>query len=221
MFYPVLKNIRRSVSGFARFVAAVSVALAGAMVLAPPALAQDGATIAEECSGCHGENGVSVEDDIPTIAGTSSFFIEEAMFSYQDEARPCRETEYRDGDTSRAATTMCAVAGELDEDGIAAISAHYGDLPYAAAKQEFDADKATVGAKIHKKDCEKCHADGGTNPDDDSGILAGQWRPFLEQAMADFKSGDREYLDEKMREKFEALGDSDFDALIHYYASQQ
>ena len=116
---------------------------------------------------------------------------------------------------------MCAVAQDLNEDDIAGIAEFYGSKEFVAAKQEFDADKAAAGAKVHKKLCEKCHADGGSYADDDASILAGQWMPYLEQALADQLSGDRTMLDEKMREKTDQLSEGDGEALIHFYGSQQ
>ncbi len=177
--------------------------------------------ITDECDRCHGAGGVSTESDVPSIAGISPFIIEEYMFEYRDEARICREIKFRSGDLEQPETDMCVVAQDLNEDDIAGIAEFYGSKEFVAAKQEFDADKAAAGAKVHKKLCEKCHADGGSYADDDASILAGQWMPYLEQALADQLSGDRTMLDEKMREKTDQLSEGDGEALIHFYGSQQ
>ncbi len=177
--------------------------------------------IADECDRCHGADGVSTESDVPSIAGISPFIIEEYMLEYRDEVRICRESKYRSGDLERSATDMCVVAQDLSEDDIAGIAEFYSSKEFVAAKQEFDADKAAAGAKIHKKLCEKCHADGGSYADDDASILAGQWMPYLQQALADQLSGDRTMLDEKMREKTDQLSEGDGEALVHFYGSQQ
>ena len=42
--------------------------------------------------------------------------------------------------------------------------------------QEFDADLAAAGKAIHDKDCDRCHSDEGTNPEDEAGMLGGQRR---------------------------------------------
>ena len=94
-------------------------------------------------------------------------------------------------------------------------------MDFTAAKQSFDADKAAAGASLHKKDCRKCHADGGSYADDDASILAGQWMPYLEQVFADYIAGDRNMLEDKMKEKMRALSDEESEALIHFYGSQQ
>ena len=175
----------------------------------------------EQCDGCHGKDGVSAESDVPSIAGVSPFIIEEYMFEYRDDARPCRESEYRAGDTERPPTDMCVVAKELSEEEIPEIAEFYGSKEFTAAKQEFDAAKAAIGAKLHRRDCEKCHSDGGSYADDDAGMLAGQWMPYLEQVFADYAAGERGMLEDKMKEKMDPLDAESTSALIHYYASLQ
>jgi sulfide dehydrogenase cytochrome subunit len=181
----------------------------------------DIAEITNDCNGCHGTGGVSTESDVPSIAGISQFILEEYMFEYRHEARICRESRYRSGDLERPATDMCVIAKDLSEDDISAIAEHYGDKEFVAAVQDFDADIVAVGAKLHKKLCKKCHSDGGSYADDDASILAGQWIPYFEQVFSDYANGDRQMLDDKMKEKVDPLSDEDINALIHFYGSQQ
>ena len=179
------------------------------------------ADIAHQCDECHGADGVSTESDVPSVAGISPFIIEEYMLEFRDEARICRESKYRSGDLQRPATDMCVIAKDMSEGDITEIAEHYGSKDFAAVKQSFDADKAAAGAKLHKRNCEKCHSDGGSYADDDASILAGQWMPFLEQVFADYVTGDRNMLEDKMKEKMDALSDEENAALIHFYGSQQ
>lgn len=172
------------------------------------------------CNDCHGDNGVSQWSDMPTIAGIDAFGIADGLFMYRDEDRPCAESEYRQGDTSRAPTTMCAVAAELTDDEIEELGDAYAELPFVPAVQEFDAALAAAGAAIHDKQCDKCHSEGGSNIDDEASILAGQWMGYMETTFADYASGERDQ-DGKMKEKMDALSAEEEKALIHYYASQQ
>ena len=197
------------------------VALVCAVWILAPFANADALDDVEQCNSCHGEDGVSTESDIPTIAGASAFVIEEYMFQYLEDARPCRESKYRSGDTERPATDMCAIAKELGEDEIPEIAEYYSSKDFVAAAQEFDAAKAEVGRKVHRRDCEKCHSDGGSYADDDAGILAGQWIPYLEQVFADYESGERDMMEDKMKDKMDALDAEAVDALVHYYASMQ
>lgn len=210
-----MRTIRRTISSV---LATMSCAVF--LVIAPNATANVMDEI-ERCNSCHGENGVSTESDVPTVAGISAFIIEEYLFMYRDDARPCPKSKFRFGDTEQPETDMCTISKELSEDVIPELAEYYSSKKFVAATQEFDAERAAVGAKIHRRDCEKCHADGGSYADDDAGILAGRWMPYLEQALANLASGEREILDEKMRKKIDAQDAASISALLHYYASQQ
>lgn len=182
--------------------------------------ASDLDAIIEDCNGCHGDNGVSQWSDVPTIAGIDAFGTADALFMFRDEERPCSESEYRQGDTSRAATTMCAVTADLSDDDIELLGDTYAELEFVAAAQDFDAALAESGAAIHEQQCDKCHSDGGANVEDEASILAGQWMGYLENSLADYLSGDRPQ-DKKMKEKLAALSADDVTALVHFYASHQ
>lgn len=199
------------------FYTAISLALG---MFASVSSAEELATIAENCNGCHGDDGVSQWSDVPTIAGMPEYVHSDALYIYRDNERPCSESEYRQGDTSRPATTMCAVVADLDDDTIDNLAAYYFELPFVAAQQEFDSGLAAAGQAVHDNLCDKCHSDGGSNPDDEAGILAGQWMTFLENSFKEYASGDREQP-KQMQEKMNELSDADVTALIHYYASQQ
>jgi sulfide dehydrogenase cytochrome subunit len=197
--------------------AAITLALS---LAASSASAGDLDAIVENCNGCHGNDGVSQWTDVPTIAGLPDFTHADALYVFRDGDRPCSESKYRQGDTSRPATTMCAVAGELSDEQIDGLAAYYFEQPFVAAKQDFDASLATAGKAVHDELCERCHSDGGSNPDDEAGILAGQWMGYLEHTFAEYASGDRDQ-DRSMKEKMDQLSADDTKALLHYYASQQ
>jgi sulfide dehydrogenase cytochrome subunit len=195
------------------------ISLALGMFVSNPAAA-DVESIMQGCNDCHGDNGVSQWNDVPTIAGIDAFGHADALFLFRDEERPCTESKYRQGDTSRAATTMCAATADLSDDDIEALGDAYAELPFVAATQEFDAALASSGAAIHEAECDRCHSEGGSNVEDEASILAGQWMGYMESAFAQYASGDRPQ-DKKMKEKMETLSADDIKALVHYYASQQ
>ena len=184
------------------------------------ASAADLDALMESCNGCHGDNGVSQWGDVPTIAGIDAFGTADALFMFRAEERPCAASEYRQGDTSRAATTMCAITADLSDDDIEMLGDAYAELEFVPAAQDFDAALAEAGAAIHKQNCDKCHSDGGSNVEDEASILAGQWMGYLEASFADYLSGDRD-TDKKMKEKLAELSAGDINALLHFYASQQ
>lgn len=172
------------------------------------------------CNDCHGDQGVSQWSDVPTIAGLAEFVHADALYIYRDEERPCAESEYRTGDTSRSATTMCAIAGELSDEQIDEIAAAYAALPYVRAEQEFDATLAAAGQAIHDKGCDRCHANGGTDAEDEAGMLGGQQQGYLRNAFEEYAAEAR-YQPEKMQKVMNELSAEDIEALLHYYASVQ
>ncbi len=191
-----------------------------AISLFSAANASDIDTLMKGCNDCHGDNGVSQWTEVPTIAGLDAFGHADALFLFRDEELPCSESKYRQGDTSRAPTTMCAVAAKLSDDDIEALADAYSELPFVPAKQSFDAALAKAGLAVHDKLCDQCHSEGGSNVEDEASILAGQWAGYLEAAFANYLSGDRPQ-DKKMEEKMNELSADDAKALVHYYASQQ
>ena len=191
-----------------------------ALMLVPGLAAADLDALMQDCNDCHGENGVSQWSDMPSIAGLGEFVFADAMYIYQEEARPCAKSEYRLGDTSRPATDMCAAAAALSEDEIEALAVAYSELPWVKAKQEFDADKAAAGEAIHLKACDRCHSEAGTNLDDEASMLGGQQMGYLRTTFAEYAAETRDQP-KKMKEALDALSADEIEALVHYYGSIQ
>tara|TARA_R110002167_G_scaffold37416_7_gene117321 strand:+ start:750 stop:1358 length:609 start_codon:yes stop_codon:yes gene_type:complete len=172
------------------------------------------------CEDCHGKGGVSQESDIPTIAGFSTFAISDILFAYQDESRSAISSEFRNGDKTRPETNMNEISNELSEEQIEQLAKHFASKKFVPSKQPFDPDLAKNGAKIHKVQCTKCHEDGGTSRDDDVGLLAGQWTPYLRTALKNFRNDKRE-TEPKMLKLVKKLDGGEIESLLNYWASQQ
>lgn len=183
---------------------------------APLAFADEGATaqtLAENCAGCHGSDGLSGGPAIPTIAGMSSEYFVEIMKGYKEGTAP--------------STIMGRLAKGYSEDEIAKMAKFFQEKKFVPAKQSFDAKLVKAGDKLHDKYCEKCHENGGKAPKEkgeEYHILAGQWTPYLRWQMADFHSGVRE-MPKKMKQKVDKMlekdADANIEAVLNYYASQQ
>jgi sulfide dehydrogenase cytochrome subunit len=182
--------------------------------------AEDVQALMDQCNDCHGDQGISQWSDVPTVAGLAEFVHADALYIYRDEERPCTDSKYRQGDTSRAETNMCAVAADLSDDQIDALAAAYAELPYVSAKQEFDAAKAAAGKAIHDKSCDRCHSKAGMDPEDEAGMLGGQQMGYLRNAFTEYAAESR-YQPEKMKVAMDTLSTNDVEALLHFYASQQ
>jgi sulfide dehydrogenase cytochrome subunit len=163
------------------------------------------------CDKCHGENGISEDADVPSIAGMSSAYLEASMAAYTDGSRTAREYGKKD---------MKTIVAPLSANVLKKLADHYSSLPFVAAKQEFDSTLAASGKKVHNRYCEKCHTEGGSLAEDDSGILAGQWQPYLLEEMQQYQSGGRSG-DRKMISTFKGLTEENVKELAEFYASQQ
>ena len=171
---------------------------------------------ADKCERCHGNNGNSEKDDVPSIAGFSEVVIIDAMEMYRSGERT--GAKYRSGDEPE--TDMNEIARQLDDADTEALAVFYSQQEFLPRTQKFDAKLAEQGAEIHDSKCENCHSKQGSNPDDDAAILAGQWTPYLKAQFIAFSSGERE-APKKMKKKLEKLSDGEVEALLNFYASQQ
>lgn len=182
--------------------------------------ADDVESLMQQCNDCHGDQGVSQWSDVPTIAGVAEFVHADALYIYRDQERPCPDSAYRKGDTSRPETSMCAISAELSDQQIDAVAAAYAALPYVHAKQDFDASLVAAGKAVHDKGCNRCHSKAGTDPEDEAGMLGGQQMGYLRNTFKEYAQ-DARYQPEKMQEAMGALSADDIEALLHYYASEQ
>lgn len=170
----------------------------------------DASMLGNTCAGCHGTDGASMGPAAPTIAGLSPDYFVETMQGFASGDIP--------------STIMGRIAKGYSEDEIGAMAKYYAGKPFVKAKQSFDPALADTGAKLHDRYCEKCHAEGGQSAEDDAGVLAGQWTPYVTWTLADYKAGDREAtkkMKKKLQELMEREGSDGMTALLNFYASQQ
>lgn len=172
--------------------------------------------LVKKCSDCHGTDGVSTHGEIPTIAGMSATFISNNLHYYKDKERPCKEVKIP-GHPDQPASDMCKVTANFSDQDMDAIGKYFEGKKFVPANQPFDAKKAAFGKKVYGRYCEKCHADGGSDPLDDAGFLAGQWTQYLHNAFAEFDAHKRP-MDKKMKVKYELLTKDEKEALLNYFA---
>jgi len=120
----------------------------------------------------------------------------------------------------RPGTVMDRIAKGYSEEEFKLMASVFAKQPIAKTSQKTDAAKVAAGAELFGKNCEKCHDKNGGLADDDSGILASQWLPYLQYSMEDFKAGSRE-MAKKMKKKVDKLSDDELEALLQFFASQQ
>jgi cytochrome subunit of sulfide dehydrogenase len=161
------------------------------------------------CATCHGDNGISKKDTVPTIAGLSAPFLEAQMDNYQKAQRPCAKMNDTD---------MCEIAKKLSADQVKSIAAVFAAQKFVAAKQTPDPALVAKGKSLHQSRCGVCHSAAGGDPADDAGILAGQWQGYLDSTLQSFVAGKRVQPD-GMKKKISQLSPDDVHALAAFYAS--
>ena len=170
------------------------------------------------CSYCHGKDGASTDSEVPIIGGYSVEFLTNNLKAYRDHDRDCPDTKYRSGPDKGKQTSMCQIAKDLKDGDIQKIAVYLSKKKFVRAKQTFDAALAAKGKEIHDMYCEKCHSEGATQAKDDAGMMAGQWIPYLHQALDEFVAGKRP-IPKKMKAKLDEVTPEDINALIQYYGS--
>jgi sulfide dehydrogenase cytochrome subunit len=161
----------------------------------------------ESCNSCH----TPTEQGVPVINGISAFALETSLLAYVEDSRVARL--YKNDD-------MKSIMTKLSDADFKKIIDHYPAQAFIPIKQAFNPELAAKGKVLHESYCSRCHTEGGSLADDDSSILAGQWKSYIIEEMKNYKDGSR-IGDRKMTEVTKSLSDEHIQALAEYYASQQ
>jgi len=145
-----------------------------------PASAADNAAIKEKaavCSGCHGENGISQTENIPSLAGQPDQFLQWQLVFF------------RAG--SRKNDQMQPIVEEITNEDIRNFGAYFSQMTPPKAAEDNDPDLSKKGAQAAVgRRCASCHTDSfaGTKA---VARLAGQREEYLVKALRDYKAGVR------------------------------
>lgn len=193
----------------------IILSLAGLISVAVPfATLQAGSdALANKCDSCHGKDGSSEDGKVPSIGGMSEYYLQDTMMAYRSGDRPGVKYESKDGDE----TDMNKIAEALSEADVSALAAHYAAKSFSPHPQNVDAALVAKGKKLFAKRCEKCHSEGGSVASDDASILAGQWKPYLEEQFEMYAEGARP-MPRAMYKKFRKLSEDDREAIVEFLA---
>ena len=179
-------------------------ALAGA-----PAYAADpaaGKEKAEPCTACHGENGISLTENIPSLAGQPDQFLQWQLVFFRGGARKNEQ--------------MQPIAETIGNEDVRTLGAYFAALtPPKATAPDNNPDLSKKGAQAAAgRRCASCHTDtyAGTKA---VARLAGQREEYLVKALRDYKSGVRTGgAGAAMTDVAYPLSDEEIEALAHYLA---
>jgi cytochrome subunit of sulfide dehydrogenase len=192
--------MKKKWSGLA--LAAGALAFSATAFAAPPSAEM----LANACAGCHGTNGGSAGDTMPSLASQSASSIVESMLKFKSG--------------ERSSTIMGRLAKGYSDEQIKALGGFFAKQKLHVTQQVTDKAKVAQATKIQEKSCGRCHLDEGKDGKDDTPVMASQWLPYLQIQMDLYTSGHRKMPD-KMAEKVKELSKQDLDALMHFYAAQK
>jgi cytochrome c553 len=174
-----------------------------------PANAADAAAVTEKaeiCAGCHGENGISQTENIPSLAGQQDQFIQWQLVFFRGGARKNDQ--------------MQPIAQDISNEDIRTLGAYFASLTPATGKKPDDnPDLSSKGAQAAVgRRCASCHGDSfaGTKA---VARIAGQREEYLVKALNDYKSGARSGgAGSAMTDVAYPLSQEEITALAHYLA---
>ena len=163
--------------------------------------------LAYTCAGCHGTNGASAGEYMPSIAGFDKGYLARVLDDYKTGLR--------------RSTIMGRIMRGYTEQEIAAIASFFAEQPWVSTDRRTDAALAHRGREIHDLQCESCHGDGGREQEDESPRLAGQWSDYTRYALENCRAEGKRCDPRKMGERVMKLSDEELEALAQYYESQK
>ena len=161
---------------------------------------------AELCVGCHGDNGISQTENIPSLAGQLDQFIQWQLVFFRAGTRKNPQ--------------MQPIVEQLNNDDIRNLGAYFAQLaPPKASKPDDNPDLSKKGAQAAVgRRCASCHTDNfaGTKA---VARIAGQREEYLIKALHDYKSGVRSGGGmAAMADVAYPLSEEEIEALAHYLA---
>ncbi len=163
---------------------------------------QRGRALAESCTACHGNKGISARPEVPHLAGLDERYLKQAIGAYID------------GD--RQNELMRVYKGTLGRAEIEALAAYFSSLP-AAAPANAARVRLTPDLSARVKRCAACHGRRASNVVPGIPHLAGQNKNYLRGAILAYRDGGRS--NPQMRHATRNLSDAQIDTLAAYYAS--
>jgi cytochrome c553 len=171
------------------------------------ALAQGG-SLAEKlqlCGACHGEDGNSKMEKIPSLAGQPAFFILNQLFLMREGVRKVE--------------AMAPIVKGLKDDDLTNMSEHFAKLPAKRSDEPVDAALARKGAEIaDQRLCRSCHLPSLAGQEQ-MPRLARQRIDYLTETLKSYRDTPRPGADTAMSAAIAGATDADIVALAHYAAS--
>jgi cytochrome c553 len=185
---------------------AIALAAAAMGPISAPAQQKTLPNKVEQCAPCHGPDGNSHIENIPSLAGQPAFFTLNQLILMREGVRPIE--------------VMAPIVKDLDDQDISALADHYAKLPPRRSGEPVDRALARRGAELSRKlHCESCHLPSLAGQMQMPRI-AGQRIDYLIKALKEFRDNKRRGADTLMSAAVFGVSDVDIAALAHYAASR-
>jgi sulfide dehydrogenase cytochrome subunit len=162
--------------------------------------------LANTCNNCHGVNGVSAGQSMPSIGGLPESYLKNILM------------EWKAG-TRYSATMGRLIKGYSDEQ-LAALAAYFSKKPWTPATQTTDPKLVALGKKVTAR-CAGCHGETGASEDKETPSLNGQWAEYLELEALKYRDDAVAMPNKQMRKVAQKLSDEEVKAVAEFYASQK
>jgi cytochrome c553 len=172
---------------------------------ASPACAADvaaGKQKAELCAGCHGDDGISQTENIPSLAGQPDQFIQWQLVYFRSGTRKNEQ--------------MQPIVEQINNEDIRNLGAYFASLTPPKGPKDDNPDLSEKGKQAAAgRRCASCHTDSyaGTKA---VASLAGQREEYLIKALHDYKTGRSGGGQAVMADVAYPLSEEEITALAHY-----
>ena len=160
----------------------------------------------QQCGGCHGEDGNSKLEKIPSLAGQPAFFTLNQLVLMREGVRKVEP--------------MMPFVKDLTDSDIQALADHFAKLTPQASDEKIDPSLVERGAKIAaQRRCASCHLPNLAGQEQ-MPRLARQRVDYMIMAMSAYLKDLRTGADTAMTAAIFGLPGEDIIALAHYAASK-
>lgn len=157
------------------------------------------------CGACHGEDGNSKLEKIPSLAGQPAFFVLNQLFLMREGVRKVEAME--------------PIVKDLKDDDLNNLSQHFAKLEAKRSEEPVDAALAKRGSEIAtERRCGSCHLPNLAGQEQ-MPRLARQRIDYLIATLKSYRDSPRPGADTAMSAAIAGAADADLTALAHYAAS--
>jgi len=133
-------------------------------------------TLTATCSACHGQLGISSNNEWPSLAGQKKGYLLQQLKAFKKG--------------TRENAMMTGILNNISDEQLDNIAQHYASLPFNKAKASI----INKAGKNKRANCISCHGMQGKTVNDTWPNLAGQNKGYLLKQLKDFSSKKRKSI---------------------------